>query len=282
MKIKEKRLHEFLGDFESFADFLDKTYGEFFRTISGLNDNIPNTLGAIGKAIDDGIIRRPILVNPSGKRTRFKRKDTRWFFDDPKYGPAGQGYLPIWHYIPSRGFVDAHEGAKYYGLLDGVEAVDQDVLDKSNRDLQNIIRALQKRREKRVQKESKTMKITKEELANIIKEEVEKALEQKDDKVKMAIAYLKEFEQNKIDKLQALLDAVKNRPDSPEKTQKILDYSEQISDISNKYMQYTKEVLKGNKELISKILSHINSEPNLLDLVRKKAAELKDLKQISF
>lgn len=126
------------------------------------------------------------------------------------------------------------------------------------------------------------MKITKQELKNIIKEEVEKALEQKDDKVKMAIAYLKEFEQNKIDKLQALLDDVKNRPDSPEKTQKILDYSEQISDISNKYMQYTKEVLKGNKELISKILSHINSEPNLLDLVRKKAAELKDLKQISF
>ena len=47
-------------------------------------------------------------------------------------------------------------------------------------------------------------------------------------------------------------------------------------------MQYTKEVLEGNKELISKILSHINSDPKLLDLVRKKSAELKDLKQISF
>jgi len=126
------------------------------------------------------------------------------------------------------------------------------------------------------------MKITKEELTNIIKEEVEKALEQKDDKVKMAIAYLKEFEKNSIDKLQVYLDAVKNRPDSPEKTQKILDYSEQISDISNKYMQYTKEVLKGNKELISKILSHIDSDSGLKARIKQKAAELQDLKQISF
>ena len=60
-----------------------------------------------------------------------------------------------------------------------------------------------------VRNENKTMKITKEELANIIKEEVEKALEQKDDKVKMAIAYLKEFEKNSIDKLKVYLDAVK-------------------------------------------------------------------------
>jgi hypothetical protein len=149
-----------------------KAYGEVLKnTPELLKKFYIDPLIALGKAT----IRRPILVNPSGKRTRLKTKDSRWLFDDPKYGTAGQGYLPIWHYIPRKGFVDAHEGAKYYGLLDGVNAVDQDVLDKSNRDLQNIIRALQKRREKRVQKENKTMKITKEELANIIKEEVEKA-----------------------------------------------------------------------------------------------------------
>jgi hypothetical protein len=153
-----------------------KAYGEVLKnTPELLKKFYIDPLIALGKAT----VRRPILVNPSGRRTSLKRKDSRWFFDDPKYGTAGQGYLPIWHYIPRRGFVDAHEGAKYYGLLDGVNAVDQDVLDKSNRDLQNIIRALQKRREKRVQKENKTMKITKEELANIIKEEVEKAISEK-------------------------------------------------------------------------------------------------------
>ena len=125
------------------------------------------------------------------------------------------------------------------------------------------------------------MKITKQELKNIIKEEVEKALEQKDDKVKMAIAYLKLFEEKKIKELKVMLMGIKTRPDSPEKTQKILDYSEQISNISNKYMQYTKKVLEGNEALINKINDAIKSG-GLLDLVRKKAAELKDLKQISW
>ena len=126
------------------------------------------------------------------------------------------------------------------------------------------------------------MKITKEELANIIKEEVEKALEQKDDKVKMAIAYLKEFEKNQIDKLKALLDAVKSRPDSPEKTQKILDYSEQMSNISNKYMRYTKGVLEGKVD-VDKMNKYINTlPPQVKKEIQRRASELKDLKMISF
>ena len=168
MKIKEIEEESWVKGFE-----------EFLRKI-GLGDAL-DRLDRPLKPVDLNVIRRPILVNPSGKRTRLKTKDSRWRFDDPKY-PLAYGHLPIWHYIPKKGFVDAHEGAKYYGLLDGVNAVDQDVLDKSNRDLQNIIRALQKRREKRMQKESKTMKMTKEELANIIKEEVEKALNKQETK----------------------------------------------------------------------------------------------------
>ena len=126
------------------------------------------------------------------------------------------------------------------------------------------------------------MKITKEELANIIKEEVEKALEQKDDKVKMAIAYLKEFEKNQIDKLKALLDAVKSRPDSPEKTQKILDYSEQMSNISNKYMRYTKGILEGKVD-VDKMNKYINTlPPQVKKEIQRRASELKDLKMISF
>ena len=153
---------------------------------------------ALGKATT----RRPVLVNQSGKRTRLKTKDSRWLFDDPK--GIGRGYLPIWHYIPRKGFVDAHEGAKYHGLLDGKDAVDQDVLDASNRDLEGVIKIFKGKRKKRIekgkevlnnpwkdaedplagtglklQKENKTMKITKEELTNIIKEEVEKAISEK-------------------------------------------------------------------------------------------------------
>ena len=158
---------------------------------------------ALGKATT----RRPVLVNMSGKRTRFKTKDSRWFFDDPK--GIGRGYLPIWHYIPRKGFVHAHEGAKWHGLLDdrSINAVDIDVLDASNRDLEGVIKILKGKRKKRIekgkevfkdpwkdaefplaakkaasklsyvpQKENKTIKITKQELANIIKEEIEKAL----------------------------------------------------------------------------------------------------------
>tara|TARA_A100001391_G_scaffold107099_1_gene71798 strand:- start:187 stop:567 length:381 start_codon:yes stop_codon:yes gene_type:complete len=126
------------------------------------------------------------------------------------------------------------------------------------------------------------MKITKEELAKIIKEEVEKALEQKDDKVKMAIAYFKMLEERELEKLQVLLDAVKNRPDSPEKTQNILDYSEKMSNISNKYMRYTKGILEG-KVNVDNIVSKINSfPPQLKKEIQRRASELKDLTQISF
>jgi hypothetical protein len=198
MKNKEIKdlSEEYKGD-NQFVWML-KAYGKMIHRMPALVKHLYiDPLVALGKATT----RRPILVNQSGKRTSLKTKDSRWFFDDPKYGTAGQGYLPIWHYIPRKGFVDAHEGAKYYGLLDGVNAVDQDVLDKSNRDLQDILRVLQKSRKKRIekgkevlnnpwkdaedpfagtgfelQKERKKMKITKEELANIIKEEVEKAL----------------------------------------------------------------------------------------------------------
>ena len=133
------------------------------------------------------------------------------------------------------------------------------------------------------QSENKKMKITKKELVSIIKEEVEKALEQKDDKVKMAIAYLKLYEEKKIKELKVMLMGIKTRPDSPEKTQKILDYSEKISDISNMYMQKIKEVLEGDEALINKIIDAIKSGPSgFVDLVRKRASQLKDLKQISF
>ena len=126
------------------------------------------------------------------------------------------------------------------------------------------------------------MKITKEELANIIKEEVEKALEQKDDKVKMAIAYLKIYEERELARLQVYLDAVKNRPDSPEKTQKILDYSEQMSNISNKYMRYTKGVLEGKVD-VDKMNKYINTlPPQVKKEIQRRASELKDLKMISF
>jgi hypothetical protein len=181
MKIKEKQEQLQQRSFSSFGDFLA-------LWADALKIAYIDTPAKIGKAIKDGTIRRPILVNPSGKRTRLKTKDSLWLFDDPKYGTAVQGYLPIWHYIPRKGVVDAHEGAKYYGLLDGKNAVDQDVLDKSNRDLQNIIRTLQKNREKRVQKESKTMKITKEELVKIIKEEVEKVMEEQPSEQQATVA----------------------------------------------------------------------------------------------
>ena len=127
------------------------------------------------------------------------------------------------------------------------------------------------------------MKITKEELANIIKEEVEKALEQKDDKVKMAIAYLKIYEERELAPLQVYLDAVKNRPDSPEKTQKILDYSEQMSNISNKYMRYTKGVLEGKVNVDDLVNKYINTlPPQVKKEIQRRASELKDLKMISF
>ncbi len=125
------------------------------------------------------------------------------------------------------------------------------------------------------------MKITKEELANIIKEEVEKALEQKDDKVKMAIAYLKIYEERELAPLQVYLDAVKNGPDSPEKTQKILDYSEQMSNISNKYMRYTKGVLEGKMD-VDKLNKYINTlPPQVKKEIQRRASELKDLKMLS-
>ena len=126
------------------------------------------------------------------------------------------------------------------------------------------------------------MKITKQELANIIKEEVEKALEQKDDKVKMAIAYLKIYEERELEPLQVYLDDVKNSPDSPEKTQKILDYSEQMSNISNKYMRYTKGVLEGKVD-VDKMNKYINTlPPQVKKEIQRRASELEDLKMISF
>tara|TARA_R100001224_G_C4013016_1_gene146767 strand:- start:555 stop:1403 length:849 start_codon:yes stop_codon:yes gene_type:complete len=194
MKIKEIKdlSEEYKGD-NQFIWMLQVIH----RTPALLKYLYIDPLVALGKATT----RRPVLVNQSGKRTRLKTKDSRWLFDDPK--GIGRGYLPIWHYIPRKGFVDAHEGAKYHGLLDdrSINAVDIDVLDASNRDLEDVIKALKGKRKKRIekgkevfkdpwkdaedplagtglklQKESKKMKITKEELANIIKEEVEKVM----------------------------------------------------------------------------------------------------------
>jgi hypothetical protein len=107
--------------------------------------------------------------------------------------------------------------------------------------------------------------------------------DEKMEKVKMAIAYLKLFEEKKINELEVLLMSVKKQPKSPERTQKILDYSEQISNISNKYMQKTKEILEGDEVLINKIIDHIDSmDPRVEKEIQRRSAELEDLKQISF
>ncbi len=95
MKIKEKQEQSRQRSFSSFGDFL----ALYVDALKGFYIDTP---AKIGKAIKDGTIRRPILVNPSGKRTRLKTKDSLWLFDDPKYGTAVQGYLPIWHYIPRK------------------------------------------------------------------------------------------------------------------------------------------------------------------------------------